>query len=174
MPRPWHSSRSGRAPTPSRPSRRWSPGEQLDRVTGYPEAGKAAGARALVGGERVGESGYYVEPTVFVDATPDMSIVREEIFGPVAVALPFTDEDEVIDAANDTVYGPAAGLWTKDLSRAHRVAARLKAGRVWINTFHAFDAGLPFGGYGQSGWGRELGSEALALYTRVKAVNIAL
>lgn len=148
--------------------------EQLDRVTGYLEAGKAAGARALVGGERVGESGYYVEPTVFVDATPDMSIVREEIFGPVAVALPFTDEAEVIAAANDTVYGLAAGLWTKDLSRAHRVAARLKAGQVWINTFHAFDAGLPFGGYGQSGWGRELGSEALDLYTQVKAVNIAL
>ena len=148
--------------------------EQLDRVTVYLEAGKAAGARALVGGERVGESGYYVEPTVFVDATPDMSIVREEIFGPVAVALPFTDEDEVIAAANDTVYGLAAGLWTKDLSRAHRVAARLKAGQVWINTFHAFDAGLPFGGYGQSGWGRELGSEALDLYTQVKAVNIAL
>ncbi|WP_235739023.1 aldehyde dehydrogenase family protein [Nocardioides alcanivorans] len=148
--------------------------EQLDRVTGYLEAGKAAGARALVGGERVGGSGYYVEPTVFVDATPDMSIVREEIFGPVAVVLPFTDEDDVIDAANDTVYGLAAGLWTKDLSRAHRVAARLKAGQVWINTYHAFDAGLPFGGYGQSGWGRELGAEAIELYTQVKAVNIAL
>ncbi|WP_434967737.1 aldehyde dehydrogenase family protein [Janibacter indicus] len=148
--------------------------EQLDRVTGYMEAGKAAGARALVGGGRVEGSGYFVEPTVFVDATPDMSIVREEIFGPVAVALPFTDEDEVVAAANDTIYGLAAGLWTKDLSRAHRVAARLKSGQVWINTWHAFDAGLPFGGYGQSGWGRELGSEAIELYTQVKAVNIAL
>ena len=148
--------------------------EQLDRVAGYLAAGKADGARVLVGGERVGDSGYYVQATVFVDATPDMSIVREEIFGPVAVAIRFSDEDEVVAAANDSIYGLAAGLWTSDLSRAHRVAGRLKAGQVWVNTFHAFDAGLPFGGYKQSGWGRELGAEALDLYTQVKAVNIAL
>ena len=148
--------------------------EQLDRVAGYLAAGKADGARVLVGGERVGDSGYYVQATVFVDATPDMSIVREEIFGPVAVAIRFSDEDEVVAAANDSIYGLAAGLWTSDLSRAHRVAGRLKAGQVWVNTFHAFDAGLPFGGYKQSGWGRELGAEALDLYTQVKAVNIAI
>lgn len=148
--------------------------EQLDRVTGYLAAGKADGARVLVGGERVGDTGYYVQPTVFVDASPDMSIVREEIFGPVAVALRFTDEDEVIAAANDTEYGLAAAIWTKDLSRAHRVAARIKSGQVWVNTMHAFDTNLPFGGYRQSGWGRELGAEALELYTQSKVVNIGL
>ncbi|WP_068396696.1 aldehyde dehydrogenase family protein [Kribbia dieselivorans] len=148
--------------------------EQLDRVTRYFDEGKAAGARALVGGSRVGDSGFYVEPTVFVDTTPDMSIVREEIFGPVAVLIPFTTDEEAIAAANDTEYGLAAGLWTKDLSRAHKVAARLQAGQVWINTFHAFDNALPFGGYHQSGWGRELGADAIDLYTQIKAVNIAL
>ena len=148
--------------------------EQLNRVVGYLEAGKADGAEALVGGNRWGETGYYIEPTLFTNTNPDMSIVREEIFGPVAVSIPFETEDEVIEAANDTQYGLAAALWTKDVSRAHRVAARLQAGSVWVNTYHALDSQLPFGGYHQSGWGRELGAESIELYTQVKSVTIAL
>ena len=148
--------------------------EQLNRVVGYLDQGKADGAKAIVDGKRWGDTGYYVEPTVFTNTTPDMSIVQEEIFGPVAISIPFTDEAEVITAANDSEYGLAAALWTKDLSRAHRVASRLQAGSVWVNTYHALDSQLPFGGYHQSGWGRELGPESIELYTQVKAVTIAL
>lgn len=148
--------------------------EQLNRVVGYLDQGKADGAKAIVGGNRWGDTGYYVEPTVFTNTTPDMSIVQEEIFGPVAISIPFTDEDEVIAAANDSEYGLAAALWTTDLSRAHRVANRLQAGSVWVNTYHALDSQLPFGGYHQSGWGRELGPESIELYTQVKSVTIAL
>ncbi|MDN6680205.1 MAG: aldehyde dehydrogenase family protein [Yaniella sp.] len=148
--------------------------EQLNRVVGYLDAGKAAGAKVLVGGNRWGDTGYYIEPTVFTNTTPDMSISREEIFGPVTLSIPFSQEDEVIEAANDSEYGLAAALWTKDLSRAHRVASRLQAGSVWVNTYHALDSQLPFGGYHQSGWGRELGPESIELYTQVKSVTIAL
>lgn len=148
--------------------------EQLNRVVGYLNQGKADGAKAIVGGNRWGDSGYYVEPTVFTNTTPDMSIVQEEIFGPVAISSPFSTEDEVIAAANDSEYGLAAALWTTDLSRAHRVANRLQAGSVWVNTYHALDSQLPFGGYHQSGWGRELGPESIELYTQVKSVTIAL
>ena len=148
--------------------------EQLNRVVGYLNAGKEEGARALVGGNRHGDSGYFVEPTIFTDTTEDMSIVREEIFGPVAVSIPFSDESEVIKAANKSEYGLAAGLWTTDLSRAHRVASRLNAGSVWVNTYHALDSALPFGGFHQSGWGRELGPESIELYTQVKSVTMAL
>lgn len=148
--------------------------EQLNRVVGYLDQGKADGAEAIVGGNRWGDIGYYVEPTVFTNTTPDMSIVQEEIFGPVAISIPFSNEDEVIQAANDSEYGLAAALWTKDLSRAHRVAGRLQAGSVWVNTYHALDSQLPFGGYHRSGWGRELGPESIELYTQVKSVTIAL
>ncbi|GAA2045123.1 aldehyde dehydrogenase DhaS [Yaniella flava] len=148
--------------------------EQLDRVVGYLNQGKTDGAQAIVGGNRWGDTGYYVEPTVFTNTTPNMSIVQEEIFGPVAISIPFSSEDEVITAANDSEYGLAAALWTKDLSRAHRVASRLQAGSVWVNTYHALDSQLPFGGYHQSGWGRELGPESIELYTQVKSVTIAL
>ncbi|MFI2477692.1 aldehyde dehydrogenase family protein [Nocardia xishanensis] len=148
--------------------------EQFDRVTGYIEAGLRDGARALTGGRRHGGTGFFVEPTVFVDVRPSLSIVREEIFGPVVAAIPFSSEDDLVAAANDSEYGLAAGIWTRDLSKAHRVAKRLKAGSVWVNQYNGFDTALPFGGYKQSGWGRELGAAAIDLYTQTKAVNIAL
>lgn len=148
--------------------------EQFDKVTGYLSEGRADGARALTGGGRWGETGYFVEPTVLVDVRPEFSVVRDEIFGPVVAALPFNADEGVTAAANDSMYGLAAGIWTKDLSKAHRTARRIKAGSVWINQYNGFDTAMPFGGYKQSGWGRELGAAALDLYTTTKSVNIAL
>jgi phenylacetaldehyde dehydrogenase len=148
--------------------------DQFDRVTAYIQAGLRDGARALTGGRRHGDSGLFVEPTVFVDVQPSFSVVREEIFGPVVVGLPFGSEDEAIAAANDSQYGLAAGVWTRDVSKAHRVAKKLHAGSVWVNQYNGFDTALPFGGYKQSGWGRELGATALDLYTQTKAINVAL
>jgi len=148
--------------------------EQLDRVTGYIQSGIAEGARTLSGGGRVGDRGYFVAPTVIVDVQPHMKIMREEIFGPVVAATPFDDPREIIDAANDTAFGLAAGVWTKDLSKAHKVAAGLRAGTVWVNCYNVFDPALPFGGFKQSGWGREMGHEALECYTETKAVVVKL
>jgi phenylacetaldehyde dehydrogenase len=148
--------------------------EQLRRVTGYLESGKADGATAVTGGGRFGDRGYFVEPTVLTNTTPEMKVVREEIFGPVVVAAPFSDLDEIAAAANDTEYGLGAGIWTKDISKAHALAKKLRAGTVWINCYNVFDAALPFGGYKQSGWGREMGHEALEAYTEVKAVTAQL
>ena len=144
--------------------------EQLNRVTRYLDQGRQEGACYVAGGRRLGEQGYFVQPTVATDVNPKMSIVQEEIFGPVVVAEPFTRLEEVIPRANATPYGLAAGVWTNDIAKAHRVAAELKAGTVWINCYNVFDAALPFGGYKQSGWGREMGHEAVQLYTETKAV----
>ncbi len=144
--------------------------EQQQRVLEYLESGLAEGAEAVAGGKRRGDQGYFVEPTVLVKTTSTMKVIQEEIFGPVVCAEPFQDVDEVIQKANNNIYGLAAAVWTKDLSKAHRIAARLRAGTVWINCHNIFDAALPFGGYKQSGWGREMGHEALDLYTEVKSV----
>ena len=148
--------------------------EQLARVTNYMHQGKQAGACHVAGGGRHGTQGYFVQPTVIKDVHPEMSIVREEIFGPVVVAEPFTRPEEIIPRANQSEYGLAAGVWTRDISKAHRIAAQLKAGTVWVNCYNVFDASLPFGGYKQSGWGREMGHEVLNHYTQTKAVVFGL
>ena len=148
--------------------------EQFRRVTGFLESGKADGATALAGGGRFGDQGYFVEPTVLTNTRPDMKVVREEIFGPVLVASPFSDLDEIARVANDSDYGLGAGIWTKDISKAHALAKKIRAGTVWINCYNVFDAALPFGGYKQSGWGREMGHQALEAYTEVKAVTALL
>jgi phenylacetaldehyde dehydrogenase len=148
---------------------------QQTRVCGYLDAGAKEGARAVVGGKRREGAGYFVEPTVLVDTRADMKVVQEEIFGPVVTAMPFEQfDDELVQQANNSMYGLAAGIWTRDVSKAHGLAARLKAGSVWINCYNIFDAALPFGGYKQSGWGREMGEAVLDNYTETKAVTIRL
>ena len=151
--------------------------EQLERVMGYIEAGKSEGARLVTGGERttVNGRGNFVTATVFADVDPGMRIAQEEIFGPVAAVIPFEDVDDAIAKANQTIYGLAAGIWTRDMGKAHRVAAEIQAGTVWINTYNQYDSASPFGGYKQSGFGRDLGWEAaLEKYTQVKSVWVAL
>ncbi len=145
--------------------------EQHRKVLGYVASGLEAGAHAPAGGQRVGDRGYFVAPTVLTDTTPDMKVVREEIFGPVVCAIPFRSEaDDVIQSGNDTNFGLASGIWTRDISKAHRTAHRLRAGTVWINCYSVFDAAIPFGGYKESGWGREMGHNALENYLENKSV----
>src|SRR5579885_563503 len=147
---------------------------QMRTVLGYIESGLREGAKPVAGGKRATgnglDAGYFVEPTVFSGVVDEMTIAREEIFGPVVVVLPFESLEEVAERANNSPYGLAAGIWTSDISKAHKLASLLKAGTVWINCYNVFDAASPFGGYKQSGYGREHGHAALELYTEVKSV----
>ena len=150
--------------------------EQFQRVTGFLESGLAEGAKFMAGGGTPKDRGYFVEPTVLTNTQPAMKVIREEIFGPVVCAIPYGDEDldRIAREANNSTFGLAASVWTKDSSKAHRLAARLRSGTVWINCHNVFDASLPFGGYKESGWGREMGEFALENYLEVKAVTTAL
>jgi len=149
---------------------------QLERITDYIDQGKAAGATVAAGGSRVGNEGYFVAPTILTNTKSNMSVVQEEIFGPVLCAMSFDDDDldRIAKQANDSIYGLAGSIWTRDLSTAHKMARRIRAGRIGINVHGNVDATIPTGGFKQSGWGREKGSEGLNLYTEVKSVIISL
>ncbi len=148
--------------------------EQFDRVKGYLDIGKKEGAKVSAGGETYGEKGYFVKPTLFSGVNNNMQIAREEIFGPVGAAISFKDENDAVLQGNDTDYGLSAAVWTRDISRAHKVARSLKAGTVWVNCYNQLDPISPFGGYKQSGFGRELGKYAIDLYTQIKSVWMKL
>ena len=150
---------------------------QLERVLKYVDVARAEGASLVAGGSRadIGTGkGYFMQPTVFAGVTPEMTIAREEIFGPVLAAIEFADVDEAIARANDSMYGLAAGVWTRDIKKAHYVARKLQAGTVWVNTYNVYDTAAPFGGYKQSGFGREMSVHALEHYTQVKSVWVDL
>lgn len=148
--------------------------EQFNKVMGYIESGMREGAQMLCGGSQIGDKGYFIQPTVFADVRDDMKIAQEEIFGPVMSIIKFKDINEVIERANKTMYGLAAAVWTKDISKAHAIANSVRAGTVWVNCYDVFDAAAPFGGFKQSGIGRELGEYGLQQYTEIKTVTIKL
>jgi phenylacetaldehyde dehydrogenase len=148
--------------------------EQLDRVLGFIAAGQKEGAKTVIGGHRVGDHGYFVAPTLLTNVRPGMKVVDEEIFGPVVCAMPFEKTEEVTAQMNNSPFGLAGAIWTQDLSKAHRMTRAMKSGTVWVNCYNVFDAALPFGGYKQSGWGREMGPEVFELYTQVKSVCIKI
>ena len=147
---------------------------QQERVSAYIASGRESGAEVLAGGDSPGGEGFFVNPTVFVNTRPDMKIVREEIFGPVLVASPYDDIEEVIAEANNTPYGLGASIWCRDVSLVHRIAPRIRAGTVWVNCHNVIDAALPFGGFKESGWGRENGVDAVKAYTETQTVVISL
>jgi len=147
---------------------------QLEKILGYIESGRQEGAKLTCGGGRVGNRGYFVEPTVFSDVQDNMKIAREEIFGPVMSIIRFKNLDEVIERANRTTYGLAAGVWTRDVGKALAIANNVRAGTVWVNCYNVVDNAAPFGGFKQSGIGRELGEYGLQQYTEVKTVTVKL
>ena len=147
---------------------------QFDKVMGYIDAGRHEGATLVCGGDRVGDRGYFIQPTVFADVQDNMTIAKEEIFGPVMSVIPFKSVDEVVTRANRTEYGLAAAVWTRDIQKAHSIANSLRAGTVWVNCYNVLDTRAPFGGFKQSGIGRELGEYGLQQYTEVKTVTVKL
>ena len=147
---------------------------QFDKIMSYIDKGKSEGADCVTGGKRVGEKGFFVAPTIFDNVSDEMAIATDEIFGPVLSVLTFDDKEDMIQRANNTFYGLAAAVWTRDVSLAHEFAARVRAGTVWVNCYDVFDAAAPFGGFKMSGYGRELGEEGLKAYTESKTVTIAL
>jgi aldehyde dehydrogenase (NAD+) len=147
---------------------------QFDKIMSYIEKGNAEGAKCVAGGARFGDRGYFVQPTVFDGVNDSMSIAKEEIFGPVMSVLTFDDWEDLVKRANNTFYGLAAAIWTKNVGRAHEFAKRVRAGTVWVNCYDVFDAAAPFGGFKMSGQGRELGEEGLKAYTESKTVTVSL
>ncbi|HKR65503.1 MAG TPA: aldehyde dehydrogenase family protein, partial [Thermoanaerobaculia bacterium] len=151
--------------------------EQMETVLSYIDAGKSEGAKLVCGGERadIGTGkGYFVKPTIFDDVDPEMRVSREEIFGPVLATIRFKDAEDAVAKGNATVYGLAAAVWTRDVSKAHRIARAIKAGTVWVNTYNLYDPALPFGGFKESGFGRDQGKDALEKYTQTKSVWVNL
>jgi aldehyde dehydrogenase (NAD+) len=147
---------------------------QFDKILSYVEYGKKDGAKLVTGGNRHGDEGYYIEPTLFTGVTDEMRIATDEIFGPVLSVLKFKNVEEIVRRANRTNFGLAAAVWSRDIGKAHKLAAQIRAGTVWINCFDVFDAGAPFGGFKESGLGRELGEAGLQSYTETKTVTVSL
>ena len=147
---------------------------QFDKILQYVEYGKEDGAKCVSGGERFGDQGYFVEPTLFTGVTDDMRIARDEIFGPVLSVMKFSDVEEMVQRANNTNFGLAAAVWTRDVGKAHQFAKKVRAGTVWVNCYDVFDSAAPFGGFKESGIGRELGAAGLDAYTENKTVTVAL